>query len=296
MACNYRSKRNRPIFSFIPTALFTALFTAFWGIFVGIVFSTVGAAGGLLPSFAFISFFDVQNPNDVKLMSQIIVLAVALTFVPGYLQRNALVWPLGVLLGIGGLFGAYAGSTISGKYLNDMGAFIPLFGVFTLLIALQIIWKLYQKRNAVSEDTAQTSVQNMLFVGRDLQFFYGLKKYKITAYSPIMAGFSIAFIASIFGVGGGFLLVPYMVSILRLPMHIIPGTAAIAIIMSTVVSMGNYVSLGAKPETSLLIPMLIGALLGAYLGPKINKRAKNSWLQAALVVILMMIAIKYIIF
>lgn len=267
-----------------------------WGIFAGVVFSSVGAAGGLLPSFALISFFGIENPNDVKLMSQIIVLGVALFFVPGYFSKSSLVIPLGFLLGFGGLFGAWSGSSLSAKYLNDMGAFLPLFGAFTFLIALQIIWKVHQSRNLLEQNTSQSCVQNMMFSSFKLQFFYGMNQYKIAIYSPVIAGFFIAFIASIFGVGGGFLLVPYMVSILRLPMHIIPGTAAIAIIMSTAVSLTNYASLGAKTEPSLLIPMLAGALFGAYIGPKINRRAKNSWLQIALVVILIVIAAKYTIF
>ncbi len=267
-----------------------------WGMFAGIVFSSVGAAGGLLPSFALISFFGIESPNDVKLMSQIIVLGVALIFVPGYFSKSSLVIPLGLLLGFGGLFGAWSGSTLSGKYLNDMDSFLPLFGVFTFLIALQIIWTVYQSRNLLAENTHQSSVQNMMFSRHKLQFFYGVKQYKINVYSPVIAGFFIAFIASIFGVGGGFLLVPYMMSVLRLPMHIIPGTAAISIIMSTTVSMSNYVLLGAKTEPSLLIPMLAGALFGAYIGPKINRRAKNSWLQIALVVILLVIAAKYTVF
>ena len=41
-----------------------------------------------------------------------------------------------------------------------------------------------------------------------------------------MAGAIIAMTAAVFGVGGGFLLVPYMASLLHMPMYIIPATAA----------------------------------------------------------------------
>jgi len=44
-------------------------------------------------------------------------------------------------------------------------------------------------------------------------------------WSPFLAGFLIAAIAAIFGVGGGFLLVPYMSAMLHMPMHIIPATS-----------------------------------------------------------------------
>jgi uncharacterized membrane protein YfcA len=46
------------------------------------------------------------------------------------------------------------------------------------------------------------------------KFSYANKDYKVSLWTPWLAGFLIAVIASAFGVGGGFLLVPFMVSFL----------------------------------------------------------------------------------
>jgi len=271
-----------------------------WGTLAGVVFSSIGAAGGILVSFGLISIIGIADPNSVKPMTQIIVLGTALVFVPNYFRRSALVWPLGLLLAAGGLLGAWVGSSLSNAYLADMKTFRPLFGALTLVIAAQISWKLYKTWNgqgsgrSPEKKLSGEGVQNLSFSSMALTFSYGGLDYRVSAWSPFLAGLLIAMIASIFGVGGGFLLVPYMSSLLGMPMHIIPATSGIAIIISLLVSIGNYLSLGAHLEAKILLPVLAGAVIGALVGPLVNKWMKNSWLQGALALIVVIIGMRYI--
>jgi len=55
-----------------------------WGVLVGFVFSTVGAAGGILASVGLISVLSVQNPNLVKPMAQMLTLVTPIIAVPLY--------------------------------------------------------------------------------------------------------------------------------------------------------------------------------------------------------------------
>lgn len=269
-----------------------------YGVFVGIVFSAIGAAGGILTSFGLITFFGILDPNSVKPMTQLVVLVTALVFVPGYIRRASLVLPLGLLLGAGGVIGAYIGSTLSSRYLADMTMFRPIFGILTLVVAMQIIWKLVKGRQARNQLTPMDAadcegIKNVSVSISVLRFSYCGKPFHIPLWSPLFAGVVIALIASIFGVGGGFLLVPYMASILAMPMYIIPATAAIAIFMSLAVSITNFLTLGAPLHVDVLIPLIIGAVMGALIGPVVNKRMKNQWLQVVLAVIVVAIGLKY---
>lgn len=274
-----------------------------WGMFVGVVFSAIGAAGGILTSFGLITLFGVADPNSVKPMTQLVVLATALTFVPGYLRSRSLVLPLGLLLGGGGLVGAWAGSTLSSLYLDDMSSFRPLFGALTLLVAMQIFWKLARSFSAakpvapakVAKPAAGGVSGTWLSLAR-LDFEHWGRAYSVATWAPVLAGALIALTASVFGVGGGFLLVPFMASLLGMPMHIIPATAAIAIFMSLAVSIGNFLRLGAPIDWPLLLALIAGAVIGALAGPWINRRAKNTWLQTAMGLIVAGIGLKYVLF
>ena len=273
---------------------------ALWGVLVGVVFSSIGAAGGILASFGLITIVGVADPNHVKPMAQVIALATALIFVPGYFRRSALVWPLGLLLASGGLFGAWIGSSLSSAYLTDMGTFQPLFGALTLVIAALIPWEIFrslekQKSGQSSNENADNQgVRGLSFSGMALTFSYGGQGYRVLMWSPFLAGFLIAAIAAIFGVGGGFLLVPYMSTLLHMPMHIIPATSGIAIVISLLVSIGNYLSLGAQLEINSLLSLLVGTVLGAIIGPFVNHRVKNSWLRMILSLIIFVIGLRYI--
>ncbi|HHL42669.1 MAG TPA: sulfite exporter TauE/SafE family protein [Hellea balneolensis] len=269
----------------------------FWGILVGTTYASVGAAGGILASFGLISIAGITDPNSIKPAAQIIVLSTGFVFIPKYFKSSALVWPLGVLLGLGGLFGAWVGSTISTYYLSDMAAFKPWFGVLTYCVAILILVQIYRSRHQENQNSLPVSgVTDLTFHGLDFSFSYAGQTYHILAIIPVLAGFIIAALASIFGVGGGFLLVPFMVSILRLPMHIIPATTAIAIIISLVVSIGNYLRLGANIQYDVVLAILVGSLIGAFLGVSLNRRLKNTSLQAILALVVMMIGTKYLFF
>ena len=273
---------------------------ALWGFLVGVVFSSIGAAGGILASFGLIAIVGVTDPNSVKPMTQIIVLATALIFVPRYFRRSALVWPLGLLLAAGGLLGAWIGSSLSSAYLTDMKTFRPLLGTLTLVIAALIVWETFRSsdkknsRQSLNAKAYKQGVQDLSVSGMTLAFSYGEKDYSIVMWSPFLAGFLIAAIAAIFGVGGGFLLVPYMSMLLHMPMHIIPATSGVAIIITLLVSIGNYLALGAQLEINSLFPLLVGTILGAIIGPSINHRMKNSWLRMILSLIIFVIGLRYI--
>ena len=273
------------------------LIIALWAVFAGVIFSSIGAAGGILSSFGLITIVGISDPNTVKPMTQIIVLATAIAFVPAYFKRGTLVWPLGLLLGVGGLLGAWIGSTLSTLYLSDMSVFRPWFGALTLLVAARIAWDLLRTPappTALEGHFIDTGVSKMAFKRARLCFTYARENYCVRAWIPILAGFIIALIAAIFGVGGGFLLVPFLGSFLKMPMHIIPATAAIAIIMSLLASISNYLRLGAQLDYNILFSMLIGTIIGAMLGSFINRNLKDQWLQLGLGLIVLLIGFKYI--
>lgn len=266
-----------------------------WGVLVGLVFSLVGAAGGILSSFGLITLIGVVDPNSVKPMAQILTLATAVVFIPGYVRRKASVIPLAAILSIGGIMGAILGSSLSNKYLADMSTFKPLFGILTLIIAGQIIWESFQHRLTSSTpiQSCDLGVQQVSIQMSGIKFTYAQKKYQVNLWVPWLAGFLIAMIASAFGVGGGFLLVPFMVSFLKMPMFIIPATAALVVFVSGAISVTNYLRLGADIDWHILTYLIIGGIAGAIAGPKLNLLMRDSWLKVFLATVLGLIGFKY---
>lgn len=282
-----------------------------WGVLVGLVFSTVGAAGGILASVGLISVMGIQDPNLVKPMAQALTLTTPLIAVPGYYRQRRLVVSLAIILGAGGILGAILGSTLSVSYLTDLNIFRSIFGVLALSIALQVLWRLFgrkQNQSTHSERAAAAfeglvhdggspcaiGVMHQQYSFRRVLFVFAGEHFSYAPWVPFLTGAGIAVVSSALGVGGGFLLVPFMCIQLGLPMFIVAGTAALAIAVSSVTSIANYIRLGIELDIPLLLLLLTGTVLGAWIGPRLSSHLHERWLQAILGLVLLLIGTRYL--
>ena len=282
-----------------------------WGVLVGLIFSTVGAAGGILASVGLISVMGVQDPNLVKPMAQALTLVTPLIAVPGYYRQCRVVTSLAVILGGGGILGALIGSTLSTTYLADLNTFRLVFGSLVLVIALQTAWKLlpHHRLSNTLSNRAAAAFEELVRAGgspcsigvrqrhyslRHVHFEFGGEQFTYSPWLPFMTGIAIAVVSSALGVGGGFLLVPFMTIMLRLPMFIVAGTAALAIMVSSVTSIANYMRLGIELDLPLLSLLLAGTVVGAWIGPVLSRHLYERWLQGILCLVLLLIGLRYL--
>lgn len=282
-----------------------------WGFLVGLVFSVVGAAGGILASVFLISVLGIRDANLVKPMAQMLTLASPVIAVPGYFRQGRLVPGLALLLGMGGIAGALIGSTLSVSYLGELRTFKPVFAMFILFIAMQLGWQLLRARHSGSTAAGRAAarferlvaeggqartlgVRQDGFSARRFELTFGNERFSYSPWIPVLAGVLIAVISSALGVGGGFLLVPFMSMVLGLPMTIIAGTAGLAIFVSSVTSIGNYLHLGVALDVPLLALMLVGTVGGSFLGPILSRFFREAWFKALLAVVLALIGVRYL--
>lgn len=281
-----------------------------WGLLVGLVFSSVGAAGGLLASVGLISIMGISNANMIKPTAQMLTLLTPLIAVPAYYHQRRLIPALAILLGAGGIVGAILGSAFSATYLADMDTFKPLFGVFVLVIALQLAWVLIQTRKSDSaaarasalfeflvdqgEDPKTRGVYLLKLSPMHIVFEFGDENFEFNPLLPFVMGILVAVIASALGVGGGFLIVPFMTQLLGLPMYVVAGTATLAIFVSSAASITNYVLMGVRLDIPLLLLLGAGVIAGSLLGPKASKHIPEKWLRITLSIILLIIGARYL--
>jgi uncharacterized membrane protein YfcA len=283
-----------------------------WGGLVGFVFSTVGAAGGILGSVALISVFGIGNPNLVKPMAQAMTLITPLIAVPLYMRQCRVVFRLSFLLGAGGVLGALLGSSLSVNLLSDMGVFRPVFAVLVFFIAAQLAWQIFHAGRRSSELTrtmraaeaferqvrrggelCDMGVECRQFTLRRVVFGFGDEVFEFSPWLPFATGMGIAVLSSALGVGGGFLLVPFMSIVMRLPMYVIAGTSALAIAMHSVTSIANYMRLGVELDLPMLGILLAGVVAGSAVGPALSKFIPENGLRGFLALVLLLIGLRY---
>ncbi len=124
--------------------------------------------------------------------------------------------------------------------------------------------------------------------------FYGVE-FSFNPVWPVVGGFAIAAISSFIGVGGGFLYVPFLTSVVGLPMFIVAGTSALAVLVSMVTSIFSYMFIKSVPVDFVMIGTeLIGIAIGSVLGPITSKRIPEVWLKRLFVVLAVYVGLRYL--
>jgi uncharacterized protein len=107
---------------------------------------------------------------------------------------------------------------------------------------------------------------------------------------PLILGVFVGILAAIMGVGGGFIMVPVMVYLLRMPMHVVVGTSLFQILFTCINVTVMQAATNRTVDLVLAILLLIGSTVGAQFGARLSQRFKGDQLKiilASLVLIVM---------
>lgn len=323
--------QGEPGFLGIPGGVQVNLILAFvWAIWVGWIFSTVGAFGGVMAGVGHITVFGIGKyagqfkdtspvlnkviTDSVRVSNQFLVGLSALISSVNYYKMGRLVLPLGIALAAGSMFGSYIVPTLTAGKVT-FKAYTGYFGLFVLLLG---IWMLYEttpkgqaskkkakqaaeafestmKRMKSGEniDTAQLGVKVQSITFKKFVFtFYGVE-FSFNPLYPVLGGFVISAIAAFIGVGGGFLLVPFLTSISGLPMYLSAGTSAFAVLISMITSIISYFIQGVIVDWPLIGTELGGIVVGSVIGPMTSKYISDLWLKRLFVVLAFYVGIDY---
>lgn len=280
-----------------------------WAIFTGFIFSSIGAAGGILASFGFITILHIHVANSVKVMSQILVIISPLIALPVYFRQKRvqsfkkILLYLALIMALGAIMGATFGSWFSKTYLSELRSFKYLFGYLTFVVAILMIYKVIKQRrkklrqSRVADNTnSDTAVSVGKFSLKKMKFTFMSKEYSFSPSVSFIAGFFIATVASVFGVGGGFLIVPFLTDINGLPVFLAAGTSILIVLISSTVSVSNYIRMGVHIVIPVLLVEIAGIIVGSALGPKISQYINEKWLKYILIILLFFIGLFYVVF
>jgi uncharacterized membrane protein YfcA len=115
---------------------------------------------------------------------------------------------------------------------------------------------------------------------------------EVSVLVPVMIGFLVGILVAIMGIGGGFILIPAMVYILRMPSAVIVGTA----LFQTIFIAGNTTFLQAvtnhNVDIVLAFLMIVSSVIGAQIGTKVSYKVDTEALRSVLAVIILVICSK----
>lgn len=267
-----------------------------WCVLAGFFMSAGAGGGGILAGIGHISILGVGDPNMIKVANQILEFASRLVSVPIYHRQKRLVWSLALSFGVGAPIGAIAGSWFSKTYLSDMATYRPVFGLLVALVAARVLyegWFQPPRRQPAPDGSHPRTVS---FGWRRARVRFGGHEIDYSPLTAALGGFGISFLGSMMGVGGGFLVTPFMASALLFPMFLVVGTGLVALMIPLSVSVLTYLALQVNMDWMLIAVEVPGIFAGSLLGPALNRYLNEKALKTFVAAVLLAIGLYYLVF
>ena len=125
-----------------------------------------------------------------------------------------------------------------------------------------------------------------------MTFYLPIAEIEINLLIILFFGFVVGFMSGLFGVGGGFIMVPAMIYLFRMGTVSAIGTSLFQIVFVTLNSSILQATYNLSVDLILAIFLLIGGVIGAQYGSKFTSRFKGEQLRVLLAIIVILVCIK----
>ncbi|MDO7908181.1 sulfite exporter TauE/SafE family protein [Paenibacillus sp. JX-17] len=253
-------------------------------ILVGLFASLCGTVVGLGGGFIMVPFLALVYPMPVYQIvgTSMAVLAISsISSTAAFIKQKRIDYKSGVAFALAMVPGSVLGA-ITSSGISSRGFFIAL-GIFLFLMALFLLMK---PKEGAKGGLLRPTVTRTLVDAAGQRF-----TYSFNIQTGIGIGLIVGFISSLFGIGGGSIMVPTMVMLLSFPPHIAVATSALSILISALAGTISHAWLGHIDWIKVLW-LAIGALIGSQLGAKVASRLPAKIILRALSVCLIIVAVR----
>ena len=261
---------------------------------VGVLSGLFGVGGGFLMT-PFLIFLGVPPAYAVANEANNI-LATSVSGSTTHYLKNTLDYKLGLMIVIGGAVGTTLG-IYTFTYFKGIGKIDTVISLAYMYI-LAIIGTLMLVESLGEIDKAKRNllVKKKLHVhywihGLPFRMRFPKSKLYESAFTPIIIGLLVGFIAAIMGIGGAFILVPAMIYIIKMPTKLVPGTSLfVTIFVSVIVTFLHSFNYGSI-DLLLVFMLVVGSIVGVQIGQKLGEKIDSSGLKALLAILLLIVGI-----
>ncbi len=293
----------------------------FGGAFIiGVLFVIMGAAGGLFTAAFQITVIGTKGPvginagNTIKPTNLFLTLCSPITGLMSYFKEKRFAYPVAIPFAIGIVCGAFfIGPPLSAKYLN-LAAFKFYLGIICFVIGVKLFIEslpssiekkkamkaIVQKFNAAVKEAKESgkamemgSIEFDKFnpVKFDMRFWG--ETFVAKPLLMLIGGIAMGVVASSFGVGGGFMFMPFMTTLVGYPMYLAVPIALAGTFATSLGGISKYVLMGYQPDWIMAALIAAGAMCGGVVGPKIQKKLPEIFLKRMLAFALILTCLKY---
>lgn len=267
------------------------------GMAVGFISGMFGVGGGFLLT-PLLIFSGIPPAVAVATQGPQIA-ASSLTGALLYWRRRALDLRLGCVLLAGGLVGTFLGVA----FFNQMYrigqletviaiSYVILLGAVGLLVFLESMRSLARSRHG-DKKPARRAGRHQWYEGLPLKMRFHRSGLYISVIPVIFISLLIGFAGAVLGIGGGFILVPALIYIFRVPGNIVVGTSLFQILFTMIAATILHASTNQSVDMFLAILLIIGGVFGAQFGARAGSKLRGEVFRLLLAILILAVAARF---
>ena len=295
---------------------------------VAFVISFVTSMGGISGAFLLLPFqmsvLGYTNPS-VSATNQLYNIVAIPSGVYRYWKEGRMVWPLTWAVIAGTLPGVFIGAFVRVNGLRDPRNFKLFAAAVLLYIGVKMVRDLRkqtagaataseQRFHAATREQqpaagpiAATFANPAATVGitqcslRRIGYTFQGETFEVSTTGIFILCFIVGIVGGIYGIGGGAIVAPFLVTFFGLPVYTVAGAALMGTFVTSVAGVAFYSLLApfypqvsVAPDWILGILFGLGGMAGMYLGARCQKFIPAKIIKWMLVVVIIGTALKYV--
>ena len=257
------------------------------GFLIGVSLGALGGGGSILAVPALV-YGAGQSPRAATTTSLFLVGVASLVGIAPHWRAGRVRVGTGVVFGLTGIGGSLAGSALNQRI--DPNVLLLGFAGLVCLAAWRMLTgcptctkvgesaAVGAREGAGAPSTASAAAVAVLPLRVDLR----------SALTVLAAGTAVGFLAGLFGVGGGFVIVPALTLALKLPMPEAIGTSLLVIAINAATALSTRMAT-TSIDWGVTLPFVVaataGVLTGGRIADRLEPRRSLRWFAALLVAV-----------
>lgn len=267
------------------------------GAAVGFLSGMFGIGGGFLIT-PLLIFYNIPPAVAVATGTNQVV-ASSFSGALAHLRRGSLDLKLGFVLLFGGLSGSTTGIFVF-KLLKNLGQ-LDLIVSLSYVTFLSVVGSLmlWESVNAIRRSRKQGDNMPARRPGHHnwihklpLKMRFKRSKLYLSVIPVIGLGFFIGMLTSIMGIGGGFMIIPAMIYILRIPTNVVVGTSLFQVTFTTAFATLVQATTNHSVDVVLGLLLIVSSVIGVQYGVRVGRKLRGETLRAGLALLVLAVGVR----
>lgn len=267
------------------------------GLSVGFISGMFGVGGGFLIT-PLLIFIGISPAVAVATVTTHIA-ASSCSGALSYWRRRALDLPLALMLLVGAMIGTAFGVWLF-TLLRRLGqldlaiglsyiTLLSIVGSLMVVEGLSAMFRSWRSKTAI----AQKLGKHAWFHGLPIKVRFKQSRIYVSVIPIWVVGFVIGFLGALMGIGGGFLLVPALIYLMRVPTSVVIGTSMVLTLVTMAFATLMHAVTNHLVDAVLALILMIGGVMGAQFGARAGQRIKAEQLRLLLGVLVLAVGLRF---